>query len=284
MTGFARASAETSQGELNCEIRAVNHRYLDAQLRLPDELRGDEADLRGQIATQVGRGKLECSLYLKRSGGAGQKTIVNPDVLKSLSDLLTKAATELPNTAPISALEALRWPGVLEEPAIETDQLLEAASRLLDETLLAFNAMRAREGNRLATLLVERLNTIASITATVTERRTEVVAAMRQRIEERIRSISSDVDPARLATEVAILAQKLDVDEELDRLASHLVEVREVLTRDEPIGRRLDFLMQELNREVNTLASKAADAGTTNASVDLKVLIEQMREQIQNIE
>lgn len=284
MTGFARHTKETADGDLVLELRAVNHRYLDVQLRLPEELRSAEADLRAAITKKVGRGKLECGVFLKRAKSSRQRSVVNHEALDSLLGLVKEVRAKDTNIDRVNPLDLLRWPDVLEEPAVEQSTLTEDAQALLISALEDFNAMREREGERMADAILERVSAIAAIAEQVGARREEVVAAMRERITEKVSSLATDVDPARLATEIAILAQKLDVDEELDRLQSHMVEVRSVLASDEPVGRRLDFLMQELNREANTLASKAADAVTTNAAVDLKVLIEQMREQIQNIE
>ncbi|MEM7277816.1 MAG: YicC/YloC family endoribonuclease [Pseudomonadota bacterium] len=284
MTGFARATQSTEAGELSCELRAVNHRYLDTQVRLPEELRAAEPEFKTQLAANISRGKLECSIYLKRSGASSGRQQLNQDAIASLKQSLTELAGSMDGLKPVSPLEVLRWPGVLEDIPVESEALRAHADAILAEATEAFNRMREREGERLAQMLRERLEAIAVIAKDVRARRPEVIAAMRTKLQDRISSLAVDADPARLATEVALLSQKLDVDEELDRLDSHLIEINDVLGRDEPIGRRLDFLMQELNREANTLASKAADAATTNGSVDLKVLIEQMREQIQNIE
>ncbi len=284
MTGFARQGIETPEGELTLELRAVNHRYLDLQFKLPEELRAAEPALRTAIGGAVGRGKVECGIFLKRSRGERTQVNLNKSALQGALTLIAEAREAAGELGPVNPIELLRWPNVLEEPPIETTALTDTALGLLDQALDEFNRMRAREGERMKALILERVDNIAQIASDVAGRRTEVVAAAEQRIRSKIEALAVEVDSARLATEVAVLAQKLDVDEELDRLQSHLVEVRDVLASDEPVGRRLDFLMQELNREANTLASKAADAATTSASVDLKVFIEQMREQIQNVE
>ncbi len=284
MTGFARHTTETADGDLALELRAVNHRYLDIQLRLPEELRAAEPELRSAISAAVGRGKLECNIFLKRARDARQRTVLNREMLDTVLGLIKEVRAVDTNIDRVSPIDVLRWPDVLEEPPVEQSALTSDVQTLLDSALTEFNAMRAREGERMASVIQDRVVAIDKIADSVAERRVEVVTAMRERITEKVQTLAAEVDSARLATEVAILAQKLDVDEEIDRLKSHLVEVTSVLASDEPMGRRLDFLMQELNREANTLASKAADAVTTNASVDLKVLIEQMREQIQNIE
>ncbi len=284
MTGFARATTSTDTGEFSCEIRAVNHRYLDTQLRLPEELRAIELDLKNALAAQISRGKVECGFFIKRSSASAGPQRINPEAVAALKASIQQLKQGLGETAKANPLEILRWPGILEEAPVAESELAGRAASLLEETLESFNGMRSREGARLAAMLLERVDGIERIAGEVRVRMPTVLDAMRTRITDRVQSLDSDADPARLATEVAILAQKLDVDEELDRLGSHLTEIRNIIQRDEPVGRRLDFLMQELNREANTLASKSADSETTKAAVDLKVLIEQMREQIQNIE
>jgi len=282
MTGFARQVAESPQGSLTCEIRSVNHRYLDVSFRLPEELRSKEIELRQTISETVRRGKVECSLHFRRA--AGEDGRVNKDLVRLLGERVDEIRDIFPNTGEIDPLDILRWPGVVEEAEIEADSLLIAASALLGETLQSLAAMRASEGERIEGMLLTRCDDIIAIAAGVRERMPEVMAAVRAKQRERIDKLDVEADPARLETELALIAQKLDVDEELDRLESHISEMRSVLGSDEAVGRRLDFLMQELNREANTLGSKSADAATTKAAVDLKVLIEQMREQIQNIE
>ena len=284
MTGFARCDSSCALGDLTWELRAVNHRYLDVQFRLPEELRPYEADLRRQVGEAVGRGKLDCGFFLKRPVERYGKLTLNAATLNELQEVLEALRERVAHLADTNPLEVLRWPGVVEDIPVEPDALFTDARRLLGETLESLNGMREREGQRLETLLRDRCAAIEAIAADIRKRRPAVIEAIRNKIDERLERVLTDADPARLEAEVALLAQKLDVDEELDRLDSHLVEVRSVLARDEPVGRRLDFLMQEFNRETNTLASKSADAMTTRCTVDLKVLIEQMREQVQNIE
>jgi uncharacterized protein (TIGR00255 family) len=284
MTGFARAVTETPFGTLSCELRTVNHRYLDVQFRLPEELRPKEIELRNRIGDSLQRGKVECSLHLRRGvAGAGEIT-VNEALVRQIGERLEEIGRLLPQTRTVDPVDVLRWPGVVVEPQIDTEPLFAEATALLDEALLSLGQMRESEGARIADMLRLRLNDVIGIAAGVRARMPEVLAAVRIKQQERIDKIDVDADPARLETELALIAQKLDVDEELDRLESHVSEVCAALEKSEPVGRRLDFLMQELNREANTLGSKSADAETTNAAVDLKVLIEQMREQIQNVE
>lgn len=284
MTGFARAVTETRFGTLTCELRTVNHRYLDVQFRLPDELRPKEIDLRNRIGEALARGKVECSLHLRRAASGAAELTLNEDLVKQIGARVTDIAELVPETRPVDPVDVLRWPGVVAEPEIDAEPLFAQASSLLDEALRSMRSMRESEGARIAEMLTSRLQEIVSIAENVRKRMPDVLAAVRAKQKERIDKLDIDADPARLETELALIAQKLDVDEELDRLESHVSEVTSALEKSEPVGRRLDFLMQELNREANTLGSKSADAETTNAAVDLKVLIEQMREQIQNIE
>jgi uncharacterized protein (TIGR00255 family) len=284
MTGFARAVTETPFGTLTCELRTVNHRYLDVQFRLPEELRPKEIDLRNRIGESLNRGKVECALHLRRAASGESELTVNAALVKQIGARVDEITRLLPETRSVDPVDILRWPGVVVEPEIDTDPLFAEATTLLDEALHSLSLMRESEGARIVDMLNSRLSDVVAIAAGVRKRMPEVLAAVRVKQKERIDKLDVDADPARLETELALIAQKLDVDEELDRLESHVSEVIAALQKNEPVGRRLDFLMQELNREANTLGSKSADTETTNAAVALKVLIEQMREQIQNIE
>ncbi len=284
MTGFAREAAESPFGTLTCELRTVNHRYLDVQFRLPDELRPREVQFRQQIAAVIKRGKVECSLHLRRALHENEKLELNYELVRQLSARVKELSDLLPETRPLDPVDMLRWPGVIQEPDIDTEPLFATAADLLATTLSALDEMRSNEGGRIAEMLKTRCAEILDIAAGVKKRMPEVLSAIRIKQRDRIDSLNLDADPARLETELALIAQKLDIDEELDRLVSHVSEIRTVLKKSEPVGRRLDFMMQELNREANTLGSKSADTETTRAAVDLKVLIEQMREQIQNVE
>ena len=282
MTGFARQVAESSFGTLTCEIRTVNHRYLDVQFRLPDELRAQELVFKKLVGNTVRRGKVECSVHFRRAvAGQGQ---LNQALVAELRSRVEELNKLLPETRPIDPIDVLKWPGVVEQPEVDAKPVIEATSALLSNTLLALAEMRASEGERIDLMLGSRCDEVLKIAAGVRKRMPEVLLAVRKKQQERIDKLDIEADPARLETELALIAQKLDVDEELDRLQSHVTEITKILKEEEPVGRRLDFLMQELNREANTLGSKSADAETTKAAVDLKVLIEQMREQIQNIE
>ncbi|MDX2410774.1 MAG: YicC/YloC family endoribonuclease [Woeseiaceae bacterium] len=284
MTGFARQSAESESGTLTWELRTVNHRYLDVQFRLPEELRPKEQAFKQQVSAVLNRGKVECSLHMRRSPDRQAEMQLDMDLVRLIRDRVSEISSEVPDTAPLNPVDILRWPGVIAEPEVDAEPLIAESVGLLDATLAAMTSMRASEGERIATMLETRCADIAAIATSVRKRMPEVLDAARRKQRERIERIDVEADPARLEVELALLAQKLDVDEELDRLESHLVEIRQALQSEEPVGRRLDFLMQELNREANTLGSKSADAETTKAAVELKVLVEQMREQIQNVE
>ena len=284
MTGFARQSAETPLGALTWELRAVNHRYLDVQFKLPDDLRPKEQAFRQQVGDKLKRGKVECAFHFRRAFDESSEMQLNEDLVKLLSTRLETIAAELDDAEDINPVDILRWPGVIQQSETAMEPLFAAAKSLLDEAIIAMTAMRASEGERIASMLESRCVDIDAIAKSVRARMPEVLEASRVKQRERIERLGVEADPERLEVELALIAQKLDVDEELDRLDSHIVEIRETIAKEEPVGRRLDFLMQELNREANTLGSKSADTETTKAAVDLKVLIEQMREQVQNVE
>ena len=284
MTGFARQAAEGPLGTLTWELRTVNHRYLDVQFRLPDELRPNENELRQQVAKHLKRGKIDCSLHFRRAISKSAELKINHDLVQQLKQKLDELSQTLHESRAIDPVDLLRWPGVVSEAEVDTEPLYEEASQLLAETLAALGKMRASEGKRIAEMIDSRCAEIMKISESIRARMPDVLSAVRTRQQERIDKLDIEADPARLETELALIAQKLDIDEELDRLDSHINEIRDVMTSSEPVGRRLDFLMQELNREANTLGSKSADTETTTAAVELKVLIEQMREQVQNVE
>jgi len=284
MTGFARESVETALGTLSWEIRAVNHRYLDVQFKLPEDLRPKEQAFRQQASATLGRGKIECGLYFRRAVDQQTEMQIDSELVELLRNRISELSSKLPATAAINPVEILRWPGVMKQPEIDAEPLFSEAQDLLDTALRAINVMRQSEGQRIEEMLELRCVEIEDIAKSVRKRMPEVLAASRAKQTERIEKLDVEADPARLEVELALIAQKIDVDEELDRLESHLVEIRDAIAGEKAVGRRLDFLMQELNREANTLGSKSADTETTKAAVDLKVLIEQMREQIQNVE
>lgn len=287
MTGFARETTQGPWGELSWELRSVNHRYLDLSLRLPEELRTLEADVRSQISEKVGRGKLEASLRLRAQLADSQSLDINGQRLKELAKACHQVGEAFSHTAPIDPLRALAFPGVLREQVLETEILAPIALELLGKALASLAEMRAREGERLSQMMNDRLDALAGLVTQVRERLPQVREESRKRLQARLAEITDRVtefEPGRLEQELALLAQRLDVDEEMSRLDSHITEVRQTLRRKEAVGRRLDFLMQELNREANTLSSKSQDSELTRAGVEMKVVIEQMREQVQNIE
>jgi uncharacterized protein (TIGR00255 family) len=283
MTGFARRERQFPWGLLAWELRTVNHRFLEIGCRLPEEFRVAEADFRQAIAGAARRGKVDCSLHF-RPAVASSSLEVDADLLGSLILRAQQVASQSGAAARIDVMDLLRWPGVVRDITRDTAPLIAAAHALLDEALAELTRFRDSEGGRLRDALEQRCAGLIDFSARVAERLPEVRARMRTRLLERIAQLVSEIDHDRLEQELAILAQRQDVDEEIDRLRGHVTEVRKTFSVPEPAGRRLDFLMQELNREANTLSSKSQDIETTRAAVDMKVLIEQMREQVQNIE
>ena len=284
MTGFARRETSGAWGTLVCELRSVNHRFLEAGFRLPEELRAAESELRARLMRQLRRGKVDCTITWRRAQGEAGALEVDTQALERVLAAVRVVTRSLREPATVSALEVLRWPGVLREDSATGEQLLAAAGVVFDATLGELVAAREREGARLRELLEQRCAGLETLLAAVRVRLPEVRARARTRLNERVAELTASVDAERLEQEVALLLQRLDVDEELERLAGHIAEVRRVIAGGEPAGRRLDFLMQELNREANTLSSKSQDLETTRSAVDMKVLIEQMREQVQNAE
>jgi uncharacterized protein (TIGR00255 family) len=286
MTAFARRETATPWGGLAWELRAVNHRYLELSFKLPEELRGAEPAVRERITRRIGRGKVDC--HLKFAAREGPELVMDEDLVRRLLEIAHKTETLAAHAggsvAPWRMVDLLRWPGVFKSAGTDADALLQATLKLFDEALEELAATRAREGAQLAIIVRQRLDAMGEIVARVRTLLPEVRQNFRERLLARLKDVRAELDPNRLEQEMLLFAQKTDVDEELDRLGMHLNEVRRVLDDTGQIGRRLDFLMQELNREANTLGSKAADVRVTNAAVDLKVLIEQMREQVQNIE
>jgi uncharacterized protein (TIGR00255 family) len=284
MTGFARREVSGAWGTLICEIRSVNHRFLEAGFRLPDELRQAESELRQRLAKDIKRGKVDCSMSYRRAQGAESALEVDAHALERLTTRVREIAHLLPAGHTVNVLDVLRWPGILREDSGPGDELLGAARTLFTATVQDLAAARSREGVRLRELLEQRCSALNALVAQVRARLPEVQSRVRAKLNERLAELQVNVDRDRLEQELALMLQRLDVDEELDRLTGHIVEIRRVITANEPAGRRLDFLMQELNREANTLSSKSQDLETTRSAVDMKVIIEQMREQVQNIE
>ncbi len=284
MTGFAGAEAESPPFRLAWELRSVNHRFLDISLRLPDELRALEAAFRDILAEHVRRGKVDCTLKITVADDSTGAPEIDAAGLGALAALEARVRQAFPHARPLTVNEVLRWPGVLKERELDVATLAEPARQALREAAAALEATRAREGERLAALVEERLDAIVARLAAVRPAVQSAEERYRQKLAERLARLDIQAQPERLEQELVLVAQRFDVSEEVDRLGAHVAEAREVLKRREPIGRRLDFLIQEMNREANTLGSKAQDEELTRTAVDLKVLIEQMREQVQNLE
>ena len=284
MTGYATAAKEFPFGTLGVELRSVNHRYLDVQFRLPDDLRAVEPALREMLGERIGRGKVECRVSFSAAAGAQKSFKLNEELMLHLEELELKVRTMRAGAGQLSAAEVLRWPGVLSSEPLPLEELQAACRDLLAVALKEFNAARAREGDKLKTVLLERVAGMERRIAEITPRLPQVVAAFRERLAARLKEALGSGDDERVRQEVAVFATKIDVDEELARLTSHVTELKRILAGGGAAGKKLDFLMQELNREANTLSSKSVDLAVTQAALDMKLLIEQMREQIQNIE
>lgn len=284
MTGFAAVSQEFPGGILTVELRAVNHRYFDAQMRLPEELRTSEQLLRESIASKVSRGKIECRIALNQIDNTALSPIINETALQQLLILANEIRTLDQSIKPFSVAELLRWPGILQAQEIVPELLQQIAQQALLTALGDFIASKAREGEKLKQILLSRCTEIEQIVRVIQPKLPKILDAHMAKLTARLQEAVEHINEDRFQQEFAVFAQKIDIDEELNRLSTHLSEVRRILERGGQAGKRLDFLMQELNREANTLGSKSVSAETTQASVELKVLIEQMREQIQNIE
>jgi uncharacterized protein (TIGR00255 family) len=284
MTGFSTAEARVGAFRLVWEIRSVNHRFLELGFRLPEELRGAEPECRELVSAAVKRGKVDCALKVatdERSVGADKVVAAALERLKSLE---TEVQRVFPGAEPLTVHEVLRWPRVLEEPAQNVEELGEAVKACLSAALRALTDARAREGARIVEMLEKRNAGITALIAGIKPQLDGLQLRYRDRLRERLQRLDVQADPERLEQEIALIAQRADVAEEIDRLMSHVAEVQAILGRNEPVGRRLDFVIQELNREANTFASKIQEEASTRVAVELKVLIEQMREQVQNLE
>jgi len=284
MTAFARREMDTGTGALSWEIRSYNHRYLEPGLRLPEELRAAESMIRERLGRRLGRGKVDCTCRFRPQASRAAPVDIDTDNLARLLTACDKVAAGLAEAAPLDPLDVLSWPGVLREEVIDTEPLVGSALELLELALDDLVASREREGEKITELLLQRCDSMSDLVVRARELLPEIRAGLQSRLEARLSELDIPAEPGRLEQELVLQLQKIDVDEELDRLQGHIDEVRRVLSRSEPVGRRLDFLMQELNREANTLSSKSVSGETTGISVELKVLIEQMREQVQNVE
>jgi uncharacterized protein (TIGR00255 family) len=284
MTGYAMAAKELAYGVLNAELRSVNHRYLDIQFRLPEELRAVEPALREMLAARLNRGKVECRVTFTAASAARRAPELDDELLQQLVALNKRVKAVLPGAGDLGAADVLRWPGMLGTDTLPLEELKSVCRDLVRAALDDFTTTRGREGEKLKTMLLERTATVQQRVAEVGPRMPQVIAAFQEKLVTRLNEALISTDDERIRQEVLLFASKIDVDEELTRLTTHLTELKRILGEGGAVGKRLDFLMQELNREANTLGSKAADITVTQAAMDLKLLIEQMREQIQNIE
>ena len=285
MTAFSRQTSQQDWGTLVWELRSVNHRYLEPSFKLPESMRGLEPLIRDKLRKQLNRGKLECALrlHIQRETDDAELSI-NQSMLRQVIEATESISDKLKQAAPIDPLRLLEWPGILNEGSIDQELIQKQALEQFSLALTQLIESRAREGSELQTMIEQRLDAIDAVTSDVREKMPLILAAQKAKMSDRLAELDIELNPDRVEQEVVMLAQKADVDEELDRLDTHVSEVRRVLNKGGACGRRLDFLMQELNREANTLSSKAIVSDSTQAAVELKVFIEQMREQIQNIE
>jgi len=284
MTGFASASRTLSHCALAVELRAVNSRYLDINFRLPEDLRALESQLRAVLMARVQRGKLELRASISELPAAQRTLDLNTELVRRLGDAGRQVQQLLPNAAPLTVSDILRWPGVIGEPDRSLDELGSACVALVDQAIVEFNASRAREGAKLAQVILDRAARMQVLVDQIAPKIPQIVSAYGEKLSARLSEAALNPEDDRIRQEVVLFASKIDVDEELSRLRAHVKELQHVLENGGAVGRRLDFLMQEFNREANTLGSKSADLEFTQAAVELKVLIEQMREQVQNIE
>lgn len=284
MTAFARAQGQGKWGTAVCELRSINHRYLELVVRVPDNLHQLEVAIRELLRHYVKRGKIECHLRYQPGDVAGTEITINSHLAEKLCRANETIANMLRNPAPIDTVEILQWPGVLQMAEIDLEAIQDEILKLLEKGLKDLVAARGREGEELKLLFLQRLEAMKTEIGKVRQRMPEIVKQQRERLMKRFSDAEIELDSGRLEQEMVMFAQKTDVTEELDRIDSHISEVRRVLKQGGAMGRRLDFLMQELNREANTLGAKSVDVDTTRSSVELKVLIEQVREQVQNVE
>jgi len=284
MTGYAAASADSPRGRLSLELRSVNSRFLDLQFRVADELRALEPVLRELVVARIARGKLDCRVYLNDSDSAAAGERLNAQALERLKALAAEAGRAFPGAAPLRVADVLRWPGVVATAPADEERMLELARGLCRKALDELVAARGREGAKLAAVIGERVATMRSRVEAIAPLVPDAVALYKTKITERLREALGSADDERIRTEIALFISKADIDEEIERLRAHLAEVERVLQKGGAAGKRLDFLAQELNREANTLASKAASPALSDCALELKVLVEQIREQVQNIE
>lgn len=284
MTAYGRVEQSGNWGEASCEIRTVNHRYLEVSLRLPEELRFLEQKIRDHISAKLNRGKIDCSIRFTQQDSSKEALPVNHELLEKVIETAESTSRKIKTPAPINPLELLRWPGILDKDVPDPEKIGAPLLALLEQTLDVVVDTRQREGEKIKAMVLERCKSAKQIVTTVFEKMPTIQNNLREKLVSKTQELTSEFNQDRLEQELLLLAQKMDVTEEMDRLNAHIEEVCRVLEQNTPVGRRLDFLMQEMNRESNTLGSKSAHIDTTNSSVELKVIIEQIREQIQNIE
>ena len=284
MTGYAAVTRDLPLGTLNLELRSVNHRYLDVSFRAPEEFRAFEPAMREQLGAKLTRGKLECRIGFNRAPTAPSVLELNAAMFARLVQLNSQVRNSLPDAASLSVADVLRWPGMFGADTLPLDELREASLSLLRQALDEFTASRGREGEKLKDLILERVAKMEVLAKDIAPRIPQLVVAQQEKFAQRLRDAGVTMDEERVRQEVVVFASRIDVEEELGRLATHVSEVRRILDKGGATGKRLDFLMQELNREANTLGSKSTDTTVSQTSMDLKVLIEQVREQVQNIE
>ena len=280
MTAFARSES----GHISWEIRSVNHRYLEVGVKVPDAFRSLEIGLRNKLKARLNRGKIDCQLRIGHSQASEASLSIDEKLLEDLTGALATIIPKLETVAPVNPLEVLKWPGILSEPTEDEESIKKTVVELFDSALAQLIEMRSSEGAELRKIILEKLADLRSIVDQAATEAPIISARQRDKMISKLNDLKIDADPGRIEQELVIMAQKSDVAEELDRLNTHIEEVSATLDSKEAVGRRLDFLMQELNREANTLSSKAVATNTTIQAVELKVAIEQMREQIQNIE
>jgi uncharacterized protein (TIGR00255 family) len=284
MTGYAIATKESSQGTLSLELRSVNHRYLDIQFRLPDKFRALEPSMRELITSKLNRGKVDCYMSFNQLSGNEGMQRINTELLQRLLELNQTVKTALPDAQSLSAADILRWPNILKTEILPTDDLCNLCKKLLQNALDELTAARAREGEKLKIILLERLASMRQLTAAAAPLIPALVTAFQEKITAKLKDAIINSGDDRIRQELVLFASKIDIDEEISRLETHFEEVERVLVKGGVVGKRLDFLMQELNREANTIGSKSVDSDLSKISMELKILIEQMREQVQNIE
>jgi uncharacterized protein (TIGR00255 family) len=284
MTGFAAVEQNLASATMLLELRAVNSRYLDLHFKLDDSLKCLEPMIRELIGEKLSRGKVECKLNLLQRGQTNQVPLLDESILQQLAAMQTKTLQFFPQSRELSVADILRWPGVLQSDALDQSTIAEEVKRVVMQGLQQLNASREREGEKLKAIILDRLAQIESLVTKVKPLLPQLHQEYQARLEQKLQETIKTVDHERVAQELVLFAQRIDVDEELERLTAHVAEVKRVLNSNAPAGKRLDFLMQELNREANTLGSKSVSVHTTQVSMELKVLIEQMREQIQNVE